>query len=332
MGKKGFILVLVAVLFGVLIYITYVRVTNNPVQKGTFLFGTYIRITAYGPGAGSAVDRALAEMARVEDLTASDRGPVAEINKNAGKNSVQVEKELFSLLRQVSRLSTVSGGYFNPVIGALVETWGFGYNGTGRLPAPKEITAALPLTDPELLVLDEKNSSVYLRSEGARLDLGGVAKGYAVDRAWDVLKSSGVKGALINGGESSIRALGSRPGGQPWRVAVSHPRKGEWIGILELPPGKAVGTSADTQRFFERNGRRYSHLLNPKTGYPPADVFSVTVVTDSALKSDLFSTALFVAEGKDRLTLSAGWQSEAVVVEATGEILKTPGFEILLRE
>jgi thiamine biosynthesis lipoprotein len=158
-----------------------------------------------------------------------------------------------------------------------------------------------------------------------RLDLGGVAKGYAVDRVWELLAGAGLRGALVNAGESSIRVLGERPGGGPWRVAVSHPREEEWLGILGLPPGSAVGTSADTQRYIVVDDRRYSHLLNPFTGYPATDLLSVTVIAGNALDADVFSTALFVAEGRDRLALLEQWGAEGVMVTAAGAIEQTPG-------
>jgi len=303
----------------------------RPVQKDRFLLGTYIRITAYGPRAERAVERAMAEMAAVEDYTSSDKGTLALINENAGSKEVKVGPELFSLIKRIRSFSEATDGLFNPLIGPLVELWGFGYNQTPRLPRASKITRALPLVNRDLIVLDEKEQTVYLKHEGMRLDLGGVAKGYAVDRAWETLKASSVWGALINGGESSIRVLGTRPNFKPWRIGLAHPRKQEWIGIVHLPDGKAVGTSADTQRFFEEEGRRYSHLINPYTGYPPADLHSATVIMDSALEADIYSTAVFVAEGRDRVKLLDTWQVEGIVMDTQGKTGYTSKIKSLLR-
>jgi len=308
------------------------RAEEKPVEKSRFLFGTLIRITAYGPGAASGVDRALAEMERIHGLTAQNEGLVALINERAGQSPVPVGEELFNLLEKIFRLAEETKGYFNPVIGSLVELWDFDYEGKGRLPSPEEIRSVLPLTQREQVVLDEERQTVFLKQAGMKLDLSGVAKGYAVDRAWAILKEAGVTGALINGGESSIRVLGERPGGGPWRIAVSHPRRNGWIGILQLRSGQALGTSADTQRYFEENGRRYSHLLNPLTGYPPTDLMSVTVLAPSALEADLYSTAVFVAEGKDRKDFLARLGIEAVLVDADTEILVTPGMETIFKK
>jgi thiamine biosynthesis lipoprotein len=303
---------------------------KKPIQKDNFLFGTLIRITAYGPGASNAIDRAFTEMSRIESFTAQDRGEISNINLNAGKEPVKIGDELFSLLQVVFKLAEESEGYFNPVIGALVEIWGFGYGGEGRLPLVKEISSILPITKRELVEFNEEEKTIFLLREGMKIDLGGVAKGYALDRAWEILKSSGVKGALINGGESSIRVLGERPGGGPWRIAISHPRKEKWIGILELCSGKAVGTSADTERYIEKDGRRYSHLLNPNTGYSPSDLFSATVIADTALEADLYSTAVFVAEGVERLEYLTNRGLEGVVVYSDLNIKATKGIKKMI--
>ena len=277
-------------------------------RREGFLLGTYIRITAYGPGAKHAIDQAMAEMAKVEEYTASDTGQVGLINRNAGVKPVRVDQDLFALIQRVLAYSAMTGGRFDPTVGPLVKLWGFDYNGTGRLPEEHEIAGALPLVDQDLVILDEEAQTVFLAQKGMLLDLGGVAKGYAVDRAWEVLNESRVWGALINGGESSIRVLGRRPNFKPWRIGLAHPRNQGWIGVINLPPGKAISTSADTQRFFEWEGRRYSHLINPFSGYPGLDLSSVTVITDSAFTGDLYSTAAFVAENMDRIELFRQWQ------------------------
>lgn len=307
----------------------YYRLT--PVRRDGFLLGTYIRIIAYGPGAKHAIEQAMAEMAKVGEYAASDTGQVGLINRQAGVKPVKVDQDLFTLIQRVLAYSVKTGGHFDPTVGPLVKLWGFDYNGTGRLPEEHEIKRTLPLVNQDLVILDEEAQTVFLAQKGMLLDLGGVAKGYAVDRAWEVLNESRVWGALINGGESSIRVLGKRPNFKPWRIGLAHPRNKGWIGIINLPPGKAISTSADTQRFFERDGRRYSHLINPFSGYPGLDLSSVTVITDSALTADLYSTAAFVAENMDRIALFRQWQIEGVVVDAQGELDYTPGMKSMIR-
>ena len=330
MNKRKIWLLVVLVLLFFAAFLFFQR-REEPVTDSRFLFGTLIRITAYGPGAAVAVEQAFGELEQIHELTSQTQGIVAHINAQAGKSPVQVGPEFFTFLQTVFQLAEASDGYFNPVIGALVELWDFGYDGEGRIPSPAEITAVLPLTQSNLVVLDEKDQTVYLKQAGMKLDLSGVAKGYAIDRAWEILKRVGVVGALINGGESSIRVLGERPGGGPWRIAISHPRSKEWIGIVPLTSSQALGTSADTQRYIEVEGRRYSHLLNPFTGYPATDLSAVTIIADSAMKADLFSTAVFVAEAKDRERLLARQKLEALMVDSGMHVTMTPGFAASLK-
>jgi thiamine biosynthesis lipoprotein len=321
LGLVGFLLLLLLLLQ---------QVRLKPVEKNGFLFGTLIRITAYGPKAAIAVEQAFAEMERIHRLTAQNQGIVARLNAEAGRKPVPVDGETFFLLQRVFRLAEATAGHFNPIIGALVELWDFDYGGKGRLPSPEEIRRVLPLTDSNLVAFDQKAQTVFLKQAGMKLDLSGVAKGYAVDRAWEILQQFEVTGALINGGESSIRVLGERPGGGPWRIALSHPRREEWIGVLYLESGQALGTSADTERYIESEGQRYSHLLNPFTGYPPTDIMAVTVVTDSALEADLYSTAVFVADGDNRERLINRLGLEAVIVDDTARVVMTPGMKAIM--
>jgi thiamine biosynthesis lipoprotein len=296
-----------------------------PVEERRFLFGTIIRITAYGPGATAAVGEAMEEMARIHRWASQTQGIVARINAQAGKTPVQVGPEIVAFLQKVFQLAEACGGYFNPVIGALVEIWDFGYEGKGRIPSAAEIRQVLPLIDRQKVVIDEKAQTVFLQEPGMKIDLSGVVKGYAIDRAWEILKIKKVTGALIDGGESSIRVLGERPGGGPWRIAVSHPRQSEWIGIIQLTSSQALGTSADTEHYLESEGRRFSHLLNPFTGYPPEDLLAVTIVADSALKADLYSTAVFVAAADDREGLVTGQGLEVLLVDSQSQVHMTPG-------
>ena len=145
----------------------------------------------------------------------------------------------------------------------------------------------LPLLDANGIILDRAAGTIYLSRKGMRLDLGGVAKGYAVDRAWELLAGAGVRGVSERRREQ-YPGFGGAARGRPWRVAVSHPREEEWLGILALPSGAALGTSADTQRYIVVDGNRYSHLLNPFTGYPAAELLSVTVITGNAFDADIF--------------------------------------------
>ena len=130
----------------------------------------------------------------------------------------------------------------------------------------------------------------------------------------------------------AVSGFWGKTGRGPWRVALSHPRHTEWIGIIKLTSGQAIGTSADTQRYIEVNGRRYSHLINPFTGYPPADLLAATVIADTALAADLYSTAVFVAGDRERVEYLAARGLEGVLVDAEQQIIMTPAIRAVIQE
>jgi thiamine biosynthesis lipoprotein len=200
------------------------------------------------------------------------------------------------MLKDAASLAELGEGLFNPAIGNLVRLWGFHTDSfEPRLPdarAIEELVRANPrMTD---LVID--GSHVTGTNPAVRLDLGGYAKGYALDRAAAYLRSQGVHNALVNIG-GNILALGSK-GGTPWRVGIQHPRRAGALATLELKDGEAIGTSGDYQRYFELEGRRYCHLIDPRSGRPVEHTRALTVVARgerAGTLSDVASKPLFIA-------------------------------------
>jgi thiamine biosynthesis lipoprotein len=321
------VVLVISLIAAVIWYYTWDQL-YRPVKETRFFMGTFFTITTYGEQSKEAVEYAFEEIARIEGITNLTGSPVAEINRHSGGSEVRVPLELFQLIRRVLMLQQRVDGYFDPSIGSLVELWGFGYDGEGRVPNDRLIKQALSQLKATPIELDHTKQTVRI-AYGVKLDLGGVAKGYAVDRAVGVLQKKGVRNALVNGGESSIRAIGTRLDGKPWRIGIAHPRREQWAGVLQLPAGMALGTSADTQHYFVADdGRRYSHLINPKTGFPPDDVYSITVMSPAAMDADIYSTALFVAEGNNRVELAKMWEIEAMVVVPNQSPLFTEHFKI----
>jgi thiamine biosynthesis lipoprotein len=265
---------------------------EQTVTQSRFALGTVIEITATGIHPDRAVSGAFRAIRRVERLTASG---LAAINHEAGGKSVKVAPEILEILTLVQKYYSQVSGAFDPTVGPLTELWGFGRTGEPHLPDAAKIRATLPLIGFNQVEIDRPAQTVRLKQPGMRLDLGGVAKGYAIDRAYQSLRQAGIQSALINAGTSSIRVIGKRRDGQAWRIGIGHPRRnGELLGILPLASGRSLSTSADTQNYFIRNRVRYSHLLNPKTGYPARDKILVSVTAPTAAESDLLSTALFM--------------------------------------
>ncbi|MCE5287153.1 MAG: FAD:protein FMN transferase [Pelosinus sp.] len=301
----------------------------KPYTETQFLMDTVIEITAYGPQAEAGVKEVFAEIKHLHDITNNfdENSEVSQISRQAGLTQVAVDPELVAIIKLSNQLSDKLDSVFDITIGPLTELWGVGHKGE-FVPTQAEIDKACALVNYKLIQLDETNHTVFLPSAGMKLDLGGIAKGYAVDRAIDILKSKGIKSALINAG-GDVRVIGKKPDGSPWRIGVQDPRSSEgMIAALPLTIWDNMETSGDYQRFFLKDGERYSHILDPRTGRQPRSITSVTIVGSRSGDDDVLSTVLFIVgaeRGRELLKQFPG--TEAVFVTNEGKILVTPGLE-----
>jgi FAD:protein FMN transferase len=301
----------------------------KPYKETRFLMDTIIEITAYGPDKETAVQAAFDEFKRLHDVSNNfdPDSQVTKVNQMAGKEKVVVDQDLVTMIRRASELSDQLGGTFDLTVGPLTDLWGIGRKGD-YIPSQSEIDQVLPLTGYHLVEIDNEHSTVYLPRAGMKLDLGGIAKGYATDRAIEVLKAKGITSALINAG-GDVRVIGKKPDGTPWRIGVQDPRNQEGvIAKLSLTQWDTMETSGDYQRFIMHDNVRYSHILDPRTGRQPREVTSVTIVNNSSGDGDILSTAIFVLgveKGLEKLKQFPG--TEAIIVTVDGKILLTPGLE-----
>lgn len=289
-----------------------------------FTMDTLVTVTVYGPGAAEHAKAALAEFQRVDKLLSAYRAEsdIGRINAAAGREPVRVSRETTGLVALSLKFAALSGGKFDPSVGPLVRLWGIGQGRTAP-PTPDEVEAARGLVDYRRVMVDQVEHRVYLPQAGMALDLGGVAKGYAAERAGALLRRRGVRFALIDAG-GNIVALGTRPDGRPWRIGLRHPRKsGEVLGVLSVVD-RAVVTSGDYERYFEYQGRRYHHLLDPATGYPAGGAQSVTVVARSSTLADLLSTAAFVLGPEQGAAFARQQGAATVSVDASGRVTVAP--------
>jgi thiamine biosynthesis lipoprotein len=244
-----------------------------------------------------AADDALDLIERLEaQLTVyRDDSEVAQLNRNAPCAAVQVEERLYDLLGYCALLSRETCGAFDITTGALIRTWGF-FRRQGRVPSPSERKAALTRVGSGHLVFDDERQSIRFDCEGLEINLGSIGKGYALDRAAELLRDRWhVTAGLLHGGHSSVIALGSDPRDRRgWSVAISHP----WIPDRKLAEVRlrdaALATSAATFQHLEHNGRKLPHVLDPRTGWPAQSMSSATVIASSAARADALSTAFFV--------------------------------------
>lgn len=297
---------------------------EQTVTRSEFTMGTVVEITATGIAAEQAVENAYNEIHRIEQLTASNEtSDIGQLNRWAGIKAVKVAPDTLRVLMYIKKYYRLLSGAFDPTIAPIIELWGFGYEDRPQLPKPEKIQQLLNLVNFDNVEINAREQTVLLTKPGMRLDLGGIAKGYAIDRAYKVLRDAGIKSALINGGSSSIRTLGQRADHQEWRIGIGHPRKsGSLLGRLTLPGDRALGTSADTQNFFIQAKVRYHHLINPHTGYPARDKILVTITAPTAMEADLLSTAFFILPVEEiRKVLPQLPEVRAILVDSQQKVI-----------
>jgi thiamine biosynthesis lipoprotein len=200
---------------------------------------------------------------------------------------------LFAVLQESAEYSRLTDGAFDVTVGPMVDAWRRAAK-EGRVPSDGERKRWLSLVGHSLLRLDESQQAARLDRPGMRLDLGGIGKGWAVDRAADILRRRGIERALISAGTSSIYALGTPPGESAWKVAIRHPLREDDVLAVVLLREESLSTSADYEQAREIAGKSYSHIFDPRTGRPAEAMWSATVIAPEAAESDALSTASFV--------------------------------------
>jgi thiamine biosynthesis lipoprotein len=282
-----------------------------------------VEITALGSDReklNEAVEAAFSEIERVGRLMSGHRedSDVSRINRAAGHGPVAVDPEVFELISRSLDISERSGGAFDITVAGLFGLWSMDPDNP-RVASEEEIAERMPLISWKKVILDRENRAVGLEESGMRIDLGGIAKGYAVDRAIAALEDHGVTTALVNAG-GDLRALGTH-GRRHWRVGVQDPRnRGMIIGRISVM-GMAMATSGDYEKFIEVDGKRYCHILNPATGAPASACRSVTVITQTAWTADALATAVFVLGPKKGMALVEKTDGvEAIIIDSKGGI------------
>ncbi len=270
----------------------------------TYVFGTLVDISIYGESDERAQEVATAIINNYNQLHhrlhAWKPSEISTINHafSQGKTAVNVSDDIALMITEVTALSNQSKGAFNPAIGQLIELWGFHSDTFTPHQVDADKIQALVVNNPQMKDIIVEDNKLYSNNQAVKLDLGGYAKGYALDIGLAYLKAQHVQNALINIG-GNIIALGKHAD-KPWRVGIQHPRQPNAIASIDLPSGWAIGTSGDYQRYFEVDGKRYCHVINPATGYPVQDVQSVTVVippqNNAGVLSDVASKPIFIAK------------------------------------
>ena len=267
--------------------------------RDVFAMDTYMTVKAYGSNGDAAVDAAVDEINRLDALLSTGKkdSEIGQINAN---NGGQLSEDGAILMERSLELYKSTNGAFDVAIYPVMKAWGF-TDGNYQVPDADTLKATLELVDPSLIDYDKETSTVSFKKDGVQIDLGGIAKGYTSSRIMDIYKEKGVTSGLVNlGGNAQV--FGTKPDGSLWHVAVQSPdSEDEYLGVLETKD-KAIITSGGYERYFEKDGVTYHHIIDPSTGYPADNgLISVTIVSADGTLADGLSTSLFVM-GKDKAT------------------------------
>jgi len=305
---------------------------KEPFSKDTILFSTFVEIQIHDwpedEDPDDIISQAFTEMERTGSVVSvyDEDSDLSAINSAKGE-PVEIEDDTVYLLETALDIYEDTGGNFDPTIGPLVQLWGF-YTGDYRVPDDEEIAESLELVDATRIEVDSAQNTASIPKD-MQLDIEALAKGYAARSAAEHLVDRNVESALITSGHSSIKAVGNKPDGSSWRIGLVHPRKTEEVyAAVELHEGESLSTSGDYQRYFEEDGRRYAHIVDPNTGYPPQNIQSVSVLTSDTVIADGLSTALFMMEPQKIIEFAKQRDNVSVVLRTVdGEVMYCPDIE-----
>jgi thiamine biosynthesis lipoprotein len=261
--------------------------------------GTTFTVAAYGEHRGrlaSAVQAAFDETRRIDRFLSNYRSDseLSRINRRAASGPFGVSTEMADLLARCLAYSRASDGAFDITVGALMKVWGF-YKGSGRLPSRSALAHARRRVGYRHVVLDAANKTVRFRQDGLELDPGGIGKGYAVDRMAKILREAGVKSAFVTAGGSSMYAIGVPPkDARGWYVRIRDPQQTEETAAELYLEDESLSTSGSYEKFFEADGKIYTHIMDPRTGMPAEGVAAVSVLAPLTLDSEAWTKAFFV--------------------------------------
>ena len=309
---------------------------DKSISASRLSMGSTLTVTAWTrdeAAAKAAFDEAFAEFTRLETLLSTwiAESDVSRVNRSAGVGPVPVSVELREVLTVARQMSEWTGGKFDVTFGALSGLWKFDHDQDNEIPDMREVRRRLPLIDYRAIQIDNTAGTVFIARKGMSIHLGGIGKGYAVDRAADILRSRGLRAfAVQSGGDIYVSGMKE---GRPWRLGIQDPRgpANRSFAELDLSDG-TFSTSGDYERAFVKNGRRYHHILDPDTGEPARGTRSVTIVTNRAVLADGLSTGVFILGPDAGLALIERLPDvEGVIVSDKNEVLISSGLRDTLR-
>ncbi|MBU3175447.1 FAD:protein FMN transferase [Clostridium estertheticum] len=303
---------------------------DKPVEKETYMMGTIMNFKIYGKNAETATALVLKRISNIESKMSLNvkTSEISKLNAKAGISGQKLSTDTYSVIEKSVQYSKLTGGALDATIEPIVGLWGIGTD-KERLPSKTEIDDKLKLVNYKDIVLDKKNSTVKLKRTNQAIDLGAIAKGYTADEVKKVLLNNKISSAIINLG-GNVYAIGKNPNGKDWSVGIQNPlsTRGEYLGTISVTD-KSIVTSGNYERFFIKDGVRYHHIFDPKTGYPAQQgLISTTIVSDKSVDGDALSTSTYIMGLDKGLKLVESIKGvEAIFVTKDKKVYVTPGLK-----
>ncbi|WP_195431170.1 FAD:protein FMN transferase [Clostridium sp. D46t1_190503_E9] len=306
----------------------------KPLTRTELLMGTVVTVTLYDSNDESILDNVFKKVKELEStLSINENGTLVDkINESAGIEPVKVDYDTYTVIKKGLEYAKLSNGLFDISVGPIVKLWNIGLP-EAKVPTQEEIDSKIPLVGYSDVELNEEESTVFLKKHGMMIDLGGVAKGYTADVISDMLTEEGVKSAIIDLG-GNIFAHGTKVDGSTWRIGIQNPfsDRGDIIGTITVK-NKSIVTSGIYERYIEKDGIKYHHILSPKTGYPyENEIVGITIISDKSSDGDALSTSVFamgVEEGMKFVNTQEG--IDAIFVTKDNQIYITDGIRDIFK-
>ena len=303
----------------------------KPISKTNFFLGTVVEISMYNQLDEAIIDKAfdrISEIERKMTINNAETSEIIALNNASGKNEVKLSSDTFYVMEKGKQYSEMANGKFDITIGPIVKLWNIGTE-YAAVPKKSKLEEAVRLVDYKNLTLSKENQSAMLKEAGMKVDLGAIAKGYAADEAARILKENGVENAIVNLG-GNVMTVGGSTSGSPWKIGIQDPfnPRGDILGVVSIK-NQTVVTSGTYERYFEENGKKYHHILNPYTGYPiENNLHSVSIITDKSIDGDgLSTTTLLIGLEEGMELIESLEQVDAIFITSDKKVYVSSGLK-----
>lgn len=303
---------------------------NEEVSKTDIFMGTVVKITLYEGGGEDILNKAFDKVKEIEDLVSinKENTELEKLNKSASIEPVKLSDTTFNIIEKALHYSQISDGNYDLTIGPLVKLWNIGLP-QAKVPTQSDIDDAIKKVDYTKVEINKDKKEVFLKDKNMMLDLGSIAKGYAADEIIKVLKENGVKEAIVDLG-GNLYIMGLKNGESEWKIGIQDPfdDRGNIVGSIEIHD-KSVVTSGIYERYIEKDGVKYHHILNPKTGYPyETDIAGISIIANKSIDADALSTLIFTKGIKKGLEFVEDLENvDAIFVSNDKKIYVTSGLK-----